>query len=148
MNLCGATAPRDEHRQGGRLLYIETDPVCEQIRVAEGERALARVPRQPRRLFTYGENLGAADSPVPLERFTGNDAAAGRARPVDGPATSPTRRRFTTIATWENKGKDITFGGETYHWSKHVNFLRFLDLPRLTPAAASSWRWTPPITTA
>jgi hypothetical protein len=37
---------------------------------------------------------------------------------------------FSTIATWENKGKNISFGGETYVWSKHVNFLRFLDLPR------------------
>ncbi|HLY58974.1 MAG TPA: hypothetical protein VKS60_25655, partial [Stellaceae bacterium] len=34
------------------------------------------------------------------------------------------------IATWENKGKDIEVGGQTYHWSKHVNFLKFLDLPR------------------
>jgi hypothetical protein len=37
---------------------------------------------------------------------------------------------WSTIATWENKGKNIEFGGETYVWSKHVNFLRFLDLPR------------------
>src|SRR5205823_5691128 len=37
---------------------------------------------------------------------------------------------FTTVASWENKGKDISFRGETYQWSKHVNFLRFLDLPR------------------
>jgi glycosyltransferase involved in cell wall biosynthesis len=40
---------------------------------------------------------------------------------------------FTTVATWQNVTKDVTFGGETYYWSKHVNFLRFLELPRLTP---------------
>ena len=28
--------------------------------------------------------------------------------------------------------KNVQFEGETYYWSKHVNFLRFLDLPRLT----------------
>jgi hypothetical protein len=39
---------------------------------------------------------------------------------------------FSTIATWENKGKNIEFEGETYVWSKHMNFLRFLDLPRRT----------------
>ena len=27
VNVCGATAPRDEHRQGARLVYVETDPV-------------------------------------------------------------------------------------------------------------------------
>jgi glycosyltransferase involved in cell wall biosynthesis len=39
-------------------------------------------------------------------------------------------RCFTTIATWENKGKNIEFDGANYLWSKHTNFLRFLDLPR------------------
>jgi hypothetical protein len=39
---------------------------------------------------------------------------------------------FSTIATWENKGKNIEFEGESYVWSKHVNFMRFLDLPRQT----------------
>ncbi len=47
--------------------------------------------------------------------------------------TDPGAVFFTSIASWENKGKDITFRGETYQWSKHVNFLRFLDLPRHTP---------------
>jgi len=37
------------------------------------------------------------------------------------------------VATWHNKGKDIVFEGQTYYWSKHVNFLKFLDLPRRTP---------------
>src|SRR4029077_17610793 len=36
-NLCGATAPREEHRRGPKLLYIETDPVYEQVRIALGE---------------------------------------------------------------------------------------------------------------
>jgi len=37
VNLCGATAPRDEHRQGPKLVYVETDPVYEQLRIANGE---------------------------------------------------------------------------------------------------------------
>jgi len=81
-------------------------------------------------LFTYGENLGAPDCPVPLERFAW--------RPTRPPVVleewttppDPGAIFFTSIASWENKGKDITFRGETYHWSKHVNFLRFLELPR------------------
>jgi hypothetical protein len=39
---------------------------------------------------------------------------------------------FTTVATWHNKGKDITYEGQTYYWSKHVNFLKFLALPGRT----------------
>jgi hypothetical protein len=37
---------------------------------------------------------------------------------------------FTTVGTWQNKGHDIQIGGETYHWSKHLNFRRLLDVPR------------------
>src|SRR5436853_7319400 len=37
VNLCGATAPRAEHRRGAKLLYSETDPV-------DGQPASARAP--------------------------------------------------------------------------------------------------------
>jgi glycosyltransferase involved in cell wall biosynthesis len=38
--------------------------------------------------------------------------------------------RFTTVANWEQTQKDITFAGETYTWSKSVEFLKLLDVPR------------------
>jgi hypothetical protein len=133
VNLCGATAPRAEHRQGARLLYVETDPVYEQLRIALGERASLDFLASHDVLFTYGENLGAADCPVPLERFTWRATRPPVvleewATPLDPGAT-----HFTSIASWENTGKDITYGGVTYQWSKHTNFLRFLDLPRRVP---------------
>ena len=51
---------------------------------------------------------------------------------------------FTTIATWENKGKNIEFDGTDYVWSKHVNFLRFLDLPRQRPQTCFEMAMLPP----
>jgi hypothetical protein len=42
----------------------------------------------------------------------------------------PTPKYFSTIATWENKGKDVSFEGVTYRWSKHLNFLEYLSVPR------------------
>jgi len=42
----------------------------------------------------------------------------------------PEGRAFSSIATWENKGKNVAFRGETYYWSKHVNFLAMIDVPR------------------
>jgi hypothetical protein len=134
VNLCGATAPRAEHRQGARLLYIETDPVFEQIRIAEGEETSLNFLSSHDVLFTYGENLGAADSPVPLVRFTWNKTRPPVVPDLWTGPEEPATPFFTSIATWENKGKDIAFRGETYRWSKHVNFLRFLDLPQHTPA--------------
>src|SRR5206468_6067088 len=63
LNLCGATAPRPEHRQGARLLYVETDPVYEQLRIALGAESSAGFLESHDVLFTYGENLGAPDCP-------------------------------------------------------------------------------------
>jgi hypothetical protein len=133
VNLCGATAPRAEHKQGATLVYVETDPVYEQLSIANGDvKSLAFLDAHDV-LFTYGENLGAPDCPVPL----GGRAWRPTRPPVvmdcwDGDA-GPDARAFTTVASFANKGKDVTWDGVTYEWSKHTNFLRFLDLPRRTP---------------
>src|SRR3989454_329254 len=42
----------------------------------------------------------------------------------------PSRTEMTTVCNWKQEGRDIEFGGETYYWSKHHEFLRFIDLPR------------------
>jgi len=133
VNLCGATAPRAEHRQGARLVYVETDPVYEQLRIATGAAPSLEFLSAHDVLFTYGENLGAPDCPVPLERFTWRTTRPPVVVDCWEGQPDPSAVFFTSIASWENKGKDITFRGETYQWSKHVNFLRFLDLPRHTP---------------
>ena len=132
INLCGATLPRDEHRRHGRLLYIETDPVFEQIRIAQGEQRTLDFLARHDVCFTYGENLGAADCPIPLSGFTWQKTRPPVVLDLWEERADPVCRYFTTVATWQNKGKDIAFQGQTYYWSKHVNFLKFLDLPRRT----------------
>jgi len=133
VNLCGATAPRAEHRRGGRLIYIETDPVYEQIRIANGDASSVEFLSQHDVLFTYGENLGAPDCPVPLERFRWRPTRPPVVLDCWEPRTEERAAFFTSIASWENRGKDVHFRGQTYQWSKHVNFLRYLDLPRHVP---------------
>src|SRR5262249_13666220 len=39
---------------------------------------------------------------------------------------------FTTVANWRQSGKDVRWQGELYTWSKHHEFLKFLDLPLRT----------------
>ena len=38
---------------------------------------------------------------------------------------------FTTIGNWQQPWR-LTFRGELYHWSKHYEFLKFVDLPQHT----------------
>ncbi|MGE0823753.1 MAG: hypothetical protein AB7G75_03390 [Candidatus Binatia bacterium] len=133
VNLCGATPPRAEHRRNGKLLYIETDPVFEQIRAAQGEQQTLDFVAAHDACFTYGENIGEPDCLVPVAGIDWKKTRPPVILDVWKEHVNPTCRFFTTVATWHNKGKDITYQGQTYYWSKHVNFLQFLDLPRRTP---------------
>ena len=132
VNLCGATRLREEHLACPVRIMIDTDPVYEQIKYAKADREARAYLDAHTHFFSYGENLGAEDCPVPL------DGIAWRpTRPPIDPALWPepddTPPCFTTIATWENKGKNIEHDGVGYVWSKHVNFVRFADLPRRRP---------------
>jgi len=133
INLCGAARLRDEHMACPRRLMVDTDPVFEQIKYADADPAARAYLDAHTDFFTYGENVGGPGWIVPLCGIPWKPT-----RPPVVLAEWPTDEEmpdcFSTIATWENKGKNIEFGGETYVWSKHINFLRFIDMPRRVPA--------------
>jgi hypothetical protein len=119
-------------------IYLETDPVLPQIEVAQGRRFTIDLLKAHTHHFTYGENLGAPDCLVPVGPFRyfptrqpvvlewwRPKVAAAQAGDTEG-------RRFTTVASWQQSGKDIGWNGAIYAWSKHHEFLKFLDLPRRT----------------
>ncbi len=136
INLCGASDPAAlAFRPQGKLIYLETDPVLYQVRLAQGDNAARQFLSAHDAHVTYGENLGASDCPIPLPDF-----AWKKTRPPVVVDLWPSRpetpgAKFTTIATWHNRGKDLRFQGQTYYWSKHMNFLALADLPhRAAPA--------------
>lgn len=135
INLTGATILRDEHRAVPIRIYLETDPVLPQIEVEEGRQFTIDLLSAHTHHFTYGENLGASDCLVPTTTF--------RYRPTRQPIVldwwappagqfEDVAGRFTTIANWQQSGKDIEWNGETYSWSKHLEFLKFIELPQRT----------------
>jgi hypothetical protein len=156
-NLCGAVRLRDEHMACPVRVMIDTDPVYEQIKYAQADRAARSYLDAHTHFFTYGENVGGAGWIVPLSGIAWRPTRPPVVMAL-WPEAAGEGGDWTTIATWENKGKNIEFGGDSYVWSKHENFLRFLDLPRhrsdgfalvmLPPApdverqlAAQGWRW-------
>ena len=92
-----------------------------------------RSPRSTRttRTSRFGENLGAPDCDVPVERFrwlptrqpVALDLWRQRARAAGAP--------YTTITTWHNKGKNVDYRGETLLLDEGP---RVREVPR--PAAA------------
>lgn len=130
-NLCGASPPGEVHRQGGaKLVYVETDPVYEQFRAARGDAGVRAMLDSHDFLFTYGENLGAADCPVPLSGYTWHPTRPPVVVDLWEAPLPDGGGAYSTIATWENKGKDVEFGGETYRWSKHLNFIHYLPVAK------------------
>ena len=139
VNLTGSTQLFEEHARVPVRIYLETDPVTRQIELVQGDRKAIDLLEAHTHYFTYGENFGAPDCSVPLTRFHYQptrqpivldwwtpDARLG-SELNDQPDV---RACFTTIAKWRQPGKDIEWNGETYSWSKHVEFLKFIDLPR------------------
>ncbi|MFC1719348.1 hypothetical protein ACFL6S_37205, partial [Candidatus Poribacteria bacterium] len=57
-HLCGSNYLRSEHEAIQRLVYLQTDPVAQQIAVAEGDQDVIEYLDAHDYLFTYGENLG------------------------------------------------------------------------------------------
>jgi hypothetical protein len=129
LNVIGATKFAEEGLKVGRLVYYGTDPVYHEITYAEGNPETKEIVDEHDDVITYGENIGNPDCPIPpLPKLRGKTR-----QPVltdlwqGGP---PTRREFTTVGNWKQNGREVTFRGETYHWSKDLEFQKILDLPR------------------
>ncbi len=123
INLCAAMLPRDELLRNRCLIYLETDPGDNAVRGSEFMAA-------HKLHFTYGYNIGGADCILPAGSIdwhrTRPPVLLDQWHPGTGPANPAI---FTTVGTWQNKGHDIQIGGETYHWSKHFNFRKVLEVP-------------------
>ncbi|HSB70839.1 MAG TPA: hypothetical protein VLT62_16050 [Candidatus Methylomirabilis sp.] len=141
INLTGSTQLRDDHLRVPVRIYLETDPVRPQIEVAQGRQFTIDLLSAHTHHFTYGENFGAPDCCVPLGRFhyfptrqpIVLDWWTSTAGPLpDACPHSRAASRFTSIANWQQSGRDLEWNGETYSWSKHLEFLKFIDLPRRT----------------
>jgi len=112
LNVVGATDLREDQLRAPLRMYVETDPVGSQLRLAQGD-----------------ENYGAADCGVPLD---GREYVRTR-QPVDlelwPMAFDPGARLFTTIGNYRQEGCDVEWEGSVYRWSKHHEWERFMQLP-------------------
>jgi hypothetical protein len=136
VNVSAVTELVEAHLAVPVRIYLETDPVLAQIEIAHGNQRTLGLLAAHTHHFTFGENFGAPDCDVPLERFeyhpTRQPVILDWWRP--GPGDPPRRRAFTTVASWKQTSKDIEWRGELLTWSKDAEFQRFLDLPRRVDA--------------
>lgn len=134
LNLCGSQELHDDVLKSRCLVYVESDPGVEQIKLDQKIEDTVAYLKSHHAHFTFGENVGRTDCPLPPGGVNWRPTRQPVAleiwkNPGAGKRKPKSRIRFTTVANWETKGKDIVWKNQIYYWSKTFEFLKFSDLP-------------------
>ena len=132
LNICGTQEFNDDLLKSDRIIYVESDPGVEQIKIDKGVRSTVDYLSRHHALFTFGENVGTKKFPVPPHGLkwhaTRQPIVTHLWKTNQAPKPAAV---FTSIANWSTSGlKDITWRGRKYLWSKSREFLRFVAAPR------------------
>ena len=133
LNLCGAQDLEDRHMGIAVRIYLQTDPVGTQVRVAQGDPATISQLDRHNLFFTYGTRIGQPDCEVP-HRYPWRATVP----PVcldfwEGTNDPPVGAKLSTVLNWRHDDRDVTWNGQTWHWSKDREFRRFFDIPSRSP---------------
>jgi GT2 family glycosyltransferase len=134
INFHGGTEPRPEHYGTGRLVYLETDPVQLQVELYNDLQATIDFLEPHVAFFTFGENYGKPGCGLPVsDRFAFHPTRQPVVIDFWSGAGADTGL-FTTVGNWSQPWRDVTLGGESYSWSKEIEFRKMLALPSLSAA--------------
>ena len=164
LNICGTQEFNDDLLASDRILYVESDPGVEQIKIDKRVRSTIDYLRRHHALFTFGENVGKKSFRVPLHGFKWHSTRQPIVTDLWKTNRAPAGGAvFTSIANWSTSGlKDIAWRGDKYLWSKSREFIRFIaapkksgetfelatdirDRPTRAKFEANGWRFTSPL---
>jgi len=130
INVSGTLEDPEKYRGRGRLVYIDSDPVFTQVKIASGNDYFQRLVELHDVLFSFGEVL-PGNCPD-----TGHTWVPTR-QPInidEWRTDRPRRDAFTTVMNW-SAHKPMEFADRSYG-QKDVEFRKYLDLPaRVAPAS-------------
>ena len=124
INVSGSVDRVEDYRAVKRLVYIDSDPMFTQIRLAQGASYFSAQVQAHDAHFSFGERLSAAPATGYCWRPTRQPIV------VDAWSTpTPRRGALTTVMNWTSY-QDVVYAGRHYG-QKDVEFMRFLTLPSL-----------------
>jgi hypothetical protein len=129
INVSGTLKRPDKYRCIRRLAYIDSDPGFTQVKVARGQKEFRQRLELHDVHFSFGECLpGNTPATDQTWRPTRQPILLSEWRPA-----TPRREVFTTVMNWSSY-RSVRHGN---HWfgQKKIEFLKFLDLPRLVAPA-------------
>ena len=119
---------RDEYQQIPRKVFVDSDPVFTQLAIAKGVEWYVEFFHRFDRLFTFGANIGTPASDVPTGAFTWHHTWQPVVTTQWRTETPPATDLTTTVMTWKTESFTDVDG------NKDREFVKFLDLPKRTPA--------------
>jgi hypothetical protein len=123
INVSGTLQNPWEYQNVDHRIYIDSDPVFTQLKLARGQMDFRKMVDAHHTQFSFGETLSTA---VPK---TGHDWLPTRQPIVLSEWFTETipRETFTTVMNWTSY-KPIEYGGKTYG-QKDIELKRFMELP-------------------
>jgi len=131
INFSGVNRIPLEKREGRRAIFIDSDPGYTQLLLENGDGPLRAFLNEHDKFFTFGENIGTTRSTTPTGGFEWIPTRQPIVLELWADA-SPPGHSYTTIGVWDHPGRDLTYQGDTFYWSKRKEWLRVLDLPKRT----------------
>jgi hypothetical protein len=127
INVSGTLERPQDYRQIPRLVYIDTDPVFTQIKLAHNQDDLQTLVGAHDVHFSYGECIGS--------EYLHNVPATGHTwiptRPPvvlsEWDPSAAYRETYTTVMNWTSHDS-VTYNDQTYG-QKDVEFMHFIELP-------------------
>ncbi|MEO6030078.1 MAG: hypothetical protein ABIR79_24695 [Candidatus Binatia bacterium] len=132
INLAGVNRVPSARRPRAVAAYVDLDPAYTQLRLAQGDAALAAMVGEHTVHFTLGESIGTDACRIPTGHVRWQPLRQPIVPELWEPLPPEPGAPFTTIGKWDATGRDVTFDGEVFGWRKRTEWFRFLDLPRAT----------------
>ena len=127
INVSGSLAYPEKYRHIPCLVYIDSDPVFTQAKLARGQIDFQRMIEMHDVHFSFGEHMSGAVPETAFDwRPTRQPVVLGEWR-----QGGPVHNVYTTVMNWTSY-KPLKYRGTTYA-QKDVEFERFMDLPGMVP---------------
>jgi len=130
LNVSGSLAQPQNYRQVPLLIFVDTDPVFNQLKLVQGNTSFRNQVDIHDVHFSFGEQFSKT-----ILAATGHYWRPTR-QPIvlsEWRQTMPRRKVFTTVMNWMVKKSPFLHAGQIYG-QKDIEFMRFLELPgRVVP---------------
>jgi hypothetical protein len=124
INVSGTLENPKKYRQIPHLVYIDTDPVITQVKMAKGNKSFLKRIYAHDTHFSFGETISDGMFETGINWLpTRQPIVLSEWKP-----SSLRNERYTTVMSWTSYAP-LTHAGHTYG-QKDVEFMRFLDLPK------------------